>query len=180
MKVFILAGGYGTRLFPFTELIPKCLLPIKGKPVVRYIIENLISQGFKDIVLCINKKFSELFLHEFRDLDIEFSISEKPLGTAGEIFIAKKFIDDKFMVIYGDDLTFLDYSKLLEFHNVHKDAIASIVATSNVPLEFGVIIEEDDKVKIFKEKPNLGLLIWTGTAIFEPEALMIRGVFGVF
>ncbi len=88
-RFIVLAGGKGERLFPFSSVIPKCLIPVAGKPCVRWIVEDAIQQGFKDIVLCINKKDESNFMYEFRDLDIKFSVNCEPTGTEDELFVHK-------------------------------------------------------------------------------------------
>jgi mannose-1-phosphate guanylyltransferase len=95
LRFLVLAGGKGERLFPFSSIIPKCLIPVAGKPCVRWIIEDAIQQGFKDIVLCINKKDQSNFKYEFRDLDIKFSVSTQSKSTVDELINAdeKGFID---------------------------------------------------------------------------------------
>lgn len=174
MQIIILAGGRGTRMQPWTQIIPKCLLPVNGKPVSRHIIERLWQEGYKEIILCINKQFQQQFQHEFRDMGIEFSITESPKGTAGEVYYAlKKYpANGSFMVIYADDLTVLDHKKMWEVHT-RNNAVATIAVTNNVPLDVGIVQIERDQVVDFKEKPlikDLGLedsYVWIGTAIFD-------------
>ena len=173
MRVIILAGGKGTRMEPWTQFIPKCLLPIGGKPVSRYIVENLWQEGYKDIVLCFNKQFQQYFQHEFRDMDIEFSITDRPKGTAGEVYHALKHYptDNDFMVVYADDLTALDHKKMCEAHT-RNNAVATIAVTKNVPLDVGIVKIERRHVVDFKEKPLIKDLledsyVWVGTAIFD-------------
>lgn len=169
VKVFVLAGGQGTRLHPITYWIPKCLIPVAGKPCVRWIVERLIDSGL-EVVLCINRWAEKHFKHEFRDLKVLFSVSEEPLGTAGELFTARNLIDDTFMVIYGDDLTFLNYRDVLEFHKQQK-ADATLVITRNVPLDVGIVEIKNGRVVEFMEKPKLDKYSWTGIAVFEPMVL---------
>ena len=176
MRIIILAGGKGERMEPWTQFIPKCLLPVNGKAVSRHITEKLWQEGYKEIVLCINKQFQQQFQHEFRDMDIGFSITDRPMGTAGEIYYAlKKYPnDDDFMVIYADDLTALDHKKMWEAHT-RNNAISTIAVTKNVPLDVGIVKTERGYVVDFKEKPlikDLGLedsYVWIGTAIFDPS-----------
>jgi len=68
MKIYILAGGEGSRMQPWTSIFPKCLLPVGGKPVSRIIVERLIDEGFTEIILCINRIFEREFKHEYRDI----------------------------------------------------------------------------------------------------------------
>lgn len=170
MKFFVLAGGRGTRMTPYSEVIPKCLLPVAGKPCVRWIIEDIIDQGFDEIVLCINKEYEPNFRHEFRDLDVEYSVSEEPLGTVGEILCAKKLMDGTFVLRYGDDLTKIDYLALIDFHN-KEGATATLVLTTNVPLSVGVAELDGNRITKIREKPPLGLPAWAAIAVLDPRAV---------
>jgi len=142
-----------------------------GKPCVRWIIEDAIKQGFKDIVLCINKKDEPSFRYELRDLDVEFSVSEEPLGTVGEVLCARNLINDTFILRYGDDLTEIDYKSLV---NLHKECggTVTIAVTMGFRLPIGVIdLDDQGKVLRFMEKPLLGKPIWTAIAVLEPKAV---------
>lgn len=80
MRCLLLAGGLGSRLYPFSELIPKCLLPIAGIPCAYRIAKRMIDRGFTDVVICINAWMVEQFTFAFRDLPVQFSVSAEPLG----------------------------------------------------------------------------------------------------
>ena len=174
MRTIVLAGGEGARMQPWTQFVPKCLLPVNGKAVSRHIVDKLWEEGYKNIVLCINQEFQQHFRHEFRDVDIEFSVTDTPMGTAGEVFHALKHfpIGDDFMVVYADDLTVLDHNEMQEVHKTN-NAAATIAVTKNVPLDVGIAKLEGGYVADFKEKPvikDLGLknsYVWVGTAIFD-------------
>lgn len=161
----------GTRFHPLTLVIPKCLIPVAGKPAVRWIIEDIMAQGFHDIVLLINRQDEPLFRYEFRDLDLQFSVSEEPCGSAGEIFTARKFVQDTFIVHYGDDLTKVPYKEMVEFHR-KKGADATLAVTKKVPLEVGIIsLNHEGRVVSFAEKPFLGKNAWAAVSVFEPLVL---------
>jgi len=182
IPVFVLAGGKGERFKPYTEVIPKCLIPVAGKPCVRHIIDALIEQRFDNITLCINQKDEAVFLHEFRDVPrdvMKLSVSAGPLGTAGEVHDVWGVHEQEegFMVIYGDDLTFRDYRAFYEYHKSikrmttreHLTFGGSVVLTDNVIVPFGVVSRDVDSrvVTSFNEKPHQALTIWVGVAIFE-------------
>jgi len=170
MKLFILAGGKGTRLSPYTDIIPKCLVHIAGKPCVRWIIEDAIDQGFDDIVLCINKKDELSYRHEFRDIDLTYSVSEEPIGTVGEVLCAKRFIDDTFILRYGDDLTEIYYEGMVNFHKA-REAAATLALTTQVPLEIGLADVKGDEIIKMREKPVIGQPAWTAIAVLEPQVI---------
>ena len=174
VPVFVLAGGKGDRFKPYTDIIPKCLIPVAGKPCVRHIVETLFEQGFEDITLCVNEKDLPLFEHEFRDLNVGFSASRRPFGTAGELvkaFNASIWEDHPaIMVIYGDDLTFRDYRELFKFHG-EMEGSASLALTDNFRIPVGGVTYEKIGllVKRFEEKPSIKDPIWVGVAVFGPE-----------
>jgi NDP-sugar pyrophosphorylase family protein len=171
LRVFILAGGKGERFFPFTSLIPKCLIPVAGKPCVRRIVEDAMQQGYTDIVLCINKKDELHFQYEFRDLDVKFSVSSQTTGTVDELLCAKELIDDTFILRYGDDLTEVSFKDFVAFHLARK-AIATLPYTTELRLPVGVLkISPSGAVKDFIEKPKLGKPSWIGIAVLEPRVL---------
>jgi len=107
-------------------------------------------------------------------MDIKFSITDTPMGTAGEVYHALMNYppDDSFMVVYADDLTALDHKKMWAAHT-NNDAVATIAVTKNVPLDVGIVKTERGRAVAFKEKPlikDLGLedgYVWVGTAIFD-------------
>ncbi|RLJ01319.1 MAG: hypothetical protein DRP11_04590 [Candidatus Aenigmatarchaeota archaeon] len=174
MRVFILAGGLGTRIFPFSTVVPKPLLPVAGVPCVRWIVETLLEQGFTDIYLCINKSSESNFKHEFRDLKVKFSVTEGPMGTAGELLHAKKYIKGDFLLVYGDDLTEINYAEMVEFHKKYK-AKATLAVTTGFTLPVGVVtfnwIDNNvyGEVESFREKPCLTQFVWTGSAILPKQ-----------
>lgn len=175
VRLFVLAGGKGERFFPFSSVIPKCLIPVAGKPCIRWIIEDALAQGFDDIVLCINKNDSSSYRHELRDVNLKYSISEEAHGTVGELLCARNFVTGPFVLRYGDDLTETNYLELLRFH-VEKKAIATLVVTTELDLPVGIVdVAECGKVVGFVEKPKLGRPSWVGIAVFEPRALDFFG-----
>ena len=174
VKFLVLAGGKGERMAPYTDIIPKCLLPVAGIPCVRWIIDDILFQwGWspEDIILCINRKFENHFKHEFRDLSIKFSITEEPRGTGSEILAAKRFLDSNtFILRYGDDLTDVDYHLLLRLHQ-SKKALITLGLTKRVKLPVGVVVLDGDRVVAIKEKPYLNHNTWMGVAVMDSSVL---------
>lgn len=171
MKAFVLAAGVGTRVQPYTSLIPKPLFPVGGKPCIRYILNRLIRQGLEDIVVCVNDSHLSMFKHELRDLDISFSISSKPLGTAGEIVNCRDLIDDDFLIYYADELTDINLKKLVEFHNSKKDGLATLAIVNQFPLPVGLINLKGSEVQSIEEKPSINISFWVGIAVIRKEIL---------
>ena len=176
MKAVILSGGLGSRLKPFTEVIPKPLLPIGEKAVLEIQIEHLKNNGFDHIFLATNYKseYIENFFGNGSKYGVKLSISkeEKPLGTAGPVKLLQNQLNNEpFLVMNGDILTLLSYRKLYEFA-CSKETLLTI-ATKDIytPFQFGNIHTEGDFVTGIEEKPNIKTTILAGIYIFKPEIL---------
>ena len=104
MKAIILAGGFGTRLRPYTNSLPKPMLPLDKKPILEHLIDWVKKNGLTEIVLCVSykrKKIQDYFKDGAKfGVKIEYAISKKPLATAGQLKTAEKFIDDTFVCLY--------------------------------------------------------------------------------
>lgn len=178
MRGMILAAGKGTRLKPLTDEIPKPMVPILGKPVIDYIIENLYDNGFDEIMINLNYKAKLLKRHiesmSTGGCKIDFSIEPVPLGTAGGVKVVEGFFKDTFLVIGGDDLTDINIKDVVKFHK-KKRAIATIALSQVKDVEqYGVVvIDRLGKIVEFQEKPDKeeakSNWINTGIYIFEPE-----------
>ncbi|PIU24229.1 hypothetical protein COT12_02165, partial [Candidatus Berkelbacteria bacterium CG08_land_8_20_14_0_20_39_8] len=122
-KAIVLVGGEGTRLRPFTYELPKALLPIQGKPMVLHVLEQLKTFGISEIILAIGykgEKIQEYFGdgHQF-GLNIHYVVEKKPLGTAGPLRLAKKYLTESFFIVWGDILSHLDLADFMNFHKEH-------------------------------------------------------------
>jgi len=175
MKAFVLAGGSGSRMAPYTDVMPKCLLPVNGSPCVRIIIQRMLDSGIeeKDVVLCINEWAQKHFAHEFRDLKIQFNISPRPYGTAGELADASMLIENTNILHYGDDLTKVDYFELINRHR-EWNADLTLASTNQVYLNLGLITIQNGmsngRIVLWKEKPFLpSVLAWAAVAVFNRD-----------
>ncbi|MBW2982011.1 nucleotidyltransferase family protein [Candidatus Woesearchaeota archaeon] len=181
MKAIILAGGLGTRLRPLTDNTPKPLLPIKGKPIMQYAIENLKKQGIKDIILGISyhaDKIKEYFGDGSKlGVNIQYSIEEEPLGTGGAVKQAAENIKEPFILAWGDNLMNVNFNEMLEIHK-RNSAVLTMALTPREDVEnFGAARLEGEKIIGFVEKPKReeapSNLINAGAFIINPEALDI-------
>jgi mannose-1-phosphate guanylyltransferase/phosphomannomutase len=123
-----MAGGQGTRLRPLTSNQPKPMVPIVNKPVVQHILELLQRHGVNDVVMTV-AFMSQMLRNHFGDgssmgMNIEYSVEETPLGTAGSVKNAESALDETFLVISGDALTDFDLTRVVEFHRERGDSIA--------------------------------------------------------
>jgi len=173
MKAVILAGGLGTRLKPFTEIIPKPLLPIGEKSVLEIQIERLRDAGFNQIFLATNYK-SDYIENFFGDgsrygVQLKFSKEEFPLGTAGPLLLLKNELIEPFLVMNGDILSLIDFKKFYDFA-ISKDALLTIAIKEEItPFAFGNIFFDGDIVTGIEEKPNIVMYILAGIYIMKPE-----------
>jgi len=122
-QAVILAGGLGTRMKPYTEKTPKPMVPVGGRPFLEYITNHLKKSGIKDIVICASYLHEHIEEH-FGDgsafgVKIRYSVEPEPLGTGGALKLAEKLLDDKFVLLYGDNFWPLNYRKIFEEYEKH-------------------------------------------------------------
>ena len=175
-KAIILSGGLGTRLRPFTEIIPKPLLPIGEKAIMEIQIERLKLSGFNHIFLATNYK-SDYVENFFGDgsrygVNLEISKEEQPLGTAGPIkLLENKLQGNSFIVMNGDILTLLDFGKFYDFAN-SKDSLLTITVKKVVTAyAFGNILFDNDRVVSIEEKPDFITYALAGIYLMKSEIL---------
>ncbi|MCO6499799.1 MAG: NTP transferase domain-containing protein [Vicingus serpentipes] len=175
MKVVILAGGLGTRLKPFTDLIPKPLLPLGEKSLLELQIELLKNHGFDEIFLAVNYK-AEMIKSQLGDgsrygVKLKYSLEEKPLGTCGPVALLKNELkEEPFLLMNGDILTKANFSEIYNYALQFKDSDFTII-TKNIttPFRFGSITSDGDYVTSVEEKPNLKFEILAGMYIIKPQ-----------
>lgn len=180
MKAVVMAGGAGSRLRPLTINHPKPMVPMVNKPVIGHIVDLLKRHGIKDVVVTLQYRAEDIqdYLGDGSHwgMNIQYSVEEAPLGTAGSVKQAQKALDETFIVISGDAVTDIDLSAVVEYHRAKK-ALATITLyhVAN-PLEYGVVIVDDDgRIEQFLEKPSWGEVISdtvnTGIYVLEPQVL---------
>lgn len=180
MKALFLAGGLGTRLKPITNELPKPMVPIMGKPLLERNIEKLKRHGITEIILstCYKPQIIEDYFGDGSKLGVRISYiaEDRPLGTAGAIKNAQKYIDDTFLVFNADILSDIDVSDMIRQHRKRGAQVTIAVTRVANPSAYGVIeYDENGFVTAFKEKPrpheSRSNLINAGTYIFEPQVL---------
>ena len=196
MKAVILAGGLGTRLQPYTFFIPKPMLPLGNKPLLEHIIEWLksssnTSSGDKvidHIVLCVS------YLHRtiedyFEDgnrfgVKIEYSRSERPLATAGQLKTAEKLLDDTFVCLYGDSVYEFNLSNMIYEHRKSKAFVSMALLPYKTKLKYGFIDvngrEGNNRITSWTEKPEVSGLINIGCYVIEPKFLTLIPISSAF
>lgn len=182
-RAVILAGGLGTRLRPYTKVLPKPLMPIGPYPILEVVIRQLAQAGFEHITLAVNHqaKIIQAFFNSGENLGvyIDYSFEAKPLGTMGPL----KIIADlpiNFLVMNGDVLTDLNFKHFYDFHAKDNNLFTIASCKRDLPSEFGVldIGEKDSTLKGFREKPiiqyNVSMGIYMVSRMileFIPEGL---------
>ncbi len=177
MKAVILAGGLGSRLRPFTEIIPKPLLPIGEKSVLEIQIEQLKKYGFDEIFLATNYK-SEYVENFFGDgsrygIKLKISKEQKPLGTAGPLTLLKNELLEPFLVMNGDILTQLDFKAMYDFACSKSTWLTIAIKEYIMPFSFGNVFFDGDYVTGIQEKPDIKHNILAGIYVMKPEIFSI-------
>lgn len=177
MKAVIMAGGFGSRLKPLTNDLPKPMVPIINKPIIHYIVELLKSYGINDIAMTLGYK-PERIMDYFGDgsefcCNIEYFVEKIPLGTAGSVKNTQKFIgNENFVVISGDAFTNIDLNEMYELHVASNQLATIAVKEVGDPSGFGVVkYSKDCIIRGFIEKPVFSIekTVNTGIYIFKPE-----------
>lgn len=174
--VFIMAGGFGTRLKPLTDHCPKPMLPVGGRPLLETIILSLKAQGFYTFYISTHY-LPEKIQEHFGDgnthgIEIEYVHEDEPLGTGGALsLLPKEKIDTSFIVINGDVLTNMDFEKLLTFHEKHHATATMCVREFQYQLPYGVVISKDNVIEKMIEKPSYHFDVNTGIYVISPQVL---------
>jgi len=173
MKAVILAGGLGTRLKPFTEIIPKPLLPVGEKSLLEIQLERLRISGFDEIYLATNYKseYIENFFGDGSRYGVRLFISKEkePLGTAGPLRLIKDKLNEPFLVMNGDILCSVDFKKFYDFALSKETHLTLALKKEILPFAFGNIFFEGDFVTGIQEKPDIITYILAGIYIMKPE-----------
>jgi len=175
LKAVVLAGGKGTRLAPYTSILPKPLMPIGDMPILEVMLMQMKRAGVDEVILAVGHLASLMRAYfgygEQWEMNIHYSYEKEPLGTTGPIAMVKD-LNDTFLVTNGDVLTTLDLNDLFDFH--HKEGgIATIaVHKRHVRIDLGVVQSNaDHRVTGYIEKPTNEYTVSMGIYVFEPRIL---------
>lgn len=173
--VVIMAGGKGTRLEPFTRILPKPLIPLGHKAAIELIIDNFFDSGFKKFILSVNyrKEFIKMYFDEMKPLgyELEFVEESRPLDTIGSLSLMKDILHETFVVSNCDMILEVEWSKALEFHKSNGNMITMLGALKDFKIPYGVIQIEDQMYMGIMEKPEYNFLVNLGVYIMEPSVL---------
>lgn len=178
MKAVIMAGGKGSRLRPLTCNKPKPMVPVLNKPVMEYAVELLKRHGITEIAVT-TQYLPDVIRGYFGDgsafgVRLHYFEETVPLGTAGSVKNAEKFLDESFLVISGDGITDYDLTAAIEYHRQKGGIVSLVLARESTPLEYGVVMcDEQGKIIRFLEKPSWSEVfsdtVNTGIYVIEPK-----------
>jgi len=175
MRAVILAGGKGTRLAPYTTVLPKPLMPIGDMPILELVLRQLKVAGIQRVTIAVGH-LAELLRAFFGDgtrigLKIDYSFEDTPLGTVGPLTLIEG-LNETFLMMNGDVLTTLDYRDLIRHHR-ESGAVATIATRArDVKIDFGVLrFDPDGWLVDYSEKPTLQYFVSMGVYVFEPSIL---------
>jgi dTDP-glucose pyrophosphorylase len=175
MPVVIMAGGEGSRLKPFTNILPKPLIPLNDKTVIEKIIDSFTDNGFHNFFLTVNFK-GKILSAFFEELEPDYSIGfveeQTPLGTAGSLQMLKEELKSTFLLTNCDVIIDLDHGDLIDFHNKNNCEITLVASAKKLTIPYGACeIDEQGFLSKIIEKPSLDYLINAGLYVIEPSAL---------
>jgi NDP-sugar pyrophosphorylase family protein len=175
-RAVILAGGKGTRLYPYTAVLPKPLVPVADRPILELLIRQLARNGFTHIDLSvghlgglIKAYFDHANLPEGTEL--HYWWEDEPLGTAGALRRIEHLGDAPFLAMNGDLLTTLDFAQLMRFHGGHDAPLTVATHRQNLDVPLGVIESDDGYVTDYVEKPTMRFDVSMGVYAYDPEVL---------
>lgn len=175
VPVVINAGGRGTRLDPFTKVLPKPLIPVGDLPIIELIMKEYQAYSCNDFHIIVNYK-RELMKAYFADNEKKYNITwydeDKPLGTGGGLSLLKGRFNDTFFFANCDALLTANYERMLQFHKENGNVITMICAYKTLDIPYGIVeIGLNGKIDKMREKPTMSFLTNTGIYIVEPEVV---------
>ncbi|NBS37346.1 MAG: CBS domain-containing protein [Actinobacteria bacterium] len=173
--VVIMAGGRGERLRPLTDLTPKPMIAVGGRPILETIISQFLEQGFRTIYLAINYLGDSIREH-FGDgtsigASIEYLAEDRPLGTAGALSLMQMKPESPLIVMNGDLLTRLNFAALVDFHQSHAADLTVVVRDDEFQVPYGVVATEGENIVAIEEKPVKRVRVNAGIYVLSPSAL---------
>lgn len=175
LRAILLAGGRGTRLAPYTTVLPKPLMPIGDMPIAEILIRQLKRAGVREITFSVGYLSSLLraYFEGGKKFDVKISYSEEtqPLGTAGPLALVPN-LESTFLVANGDILTTLDFKKMIQTHRKKKSTATVGIFSKKVTIDLGVLkLSRTGALEDYIEKPTFSYDVSIGCYVFEPEVL---------
>ncbi len=174
IPVVIMAGGKGTRLYPYTKIIPKPLIPIGDKTILEHIIDKFKNYGVREFYITINykKNMIKAYLDEqAKDINIHYIEEEEFLGTAGSLFMLKDKIKGTFFLSNCDILVEANYEKLLNYHKKNNNKITVVTSLKQYTIPYGIMETEFGKITRLREKPEYNFQVNTGVYVLDSSII---------
>jgi len=175
VPVVIMAGGLGTRLYPYTKILPKPLIPIGEIPIIEHIINRFNHCGINKFFLVVNhkKNMIKAYFNELqKGYEVSFVDEERPLGTGGGLSLLKGKIDTTFILSNCDILIEEDYEKVYNYHKKENNIITMICSLKTIKIPYGVVeINPTGEIEEIREKPEFSFFTNTGMYIVEPKVI---------
>jgi NDP-mannose synthase len=174
-KAVVLAGGRGTRLAPYTSVLPKPLMPVADRAILEIVVDQLESHGIVDVSFCVGY-LSHLIRAVFDNrangqARITYVQEQEPLGTAAPLHLVEG-LDDTFLVMNGDVLTTLDYGELVRQHKESGNVVTIATYVRSIKIDYGILhLDVSSRVREFDEKPEIVSPVSMGIYVMEPEVL---------
>ena len=171
----VMAGGFGSRLLPLTERMPKPLLRVDGKPILFILLDQILNEGFDQVYLTLHYRSEDIIravnqLSRYRDR-IQFVVEPQPMGTAGALARLPVRPQHPFLVMNADLLTEVPMQELLRYHLVEDNVVTVATKLETYDVPYGVVDLAGSQVIGFREKPTYKMFINTGIYVFDPSAL---------
>jgi NDP-sugar pyrophosphorylase family protein len=175
VKAVVLAGGRGTRLAPYTTILPKPLLPVGDRSILEIVVDQLEQAGVVDIRFSVGY-LSHLIRAVFdnrpaSDASISYVAEQDALGTAAPLRLMND-LDSTFIVMNGDVLTTLDFGDVVRYHREQDNALTIATHNRSIKIDYGILhVDVTDRVRAFEEKPEIVSAVSMGIYVMEPEVL---------
>lgn len=177
IPVVIMAGGEGTRLYPYTKILPKPLIPVGDVPIMEHIIDYFCRYGIQNYYVTVNYKKTMIrsyFSEVSRPYHIQYIEEDCPLGTAGSLSLIDKSFDAPFFLTNCDILIRADYEDIYNYHRKSENVITMVTALKNDIIPYGVVYaKENGEVCRIEEKPRRSYFVNTGMYVINPQIIQM-------
>ena len=175
IPVVMMAGGLGTRLYPYTKILPKPLIPVGEQPIAELIIDRFRDFGCHDFTMIVNYKrgmIKSYFTDLEKDYTVHFADEDVFMGTGGGLCLLKGKIQSPFFFTNCDTLLDVDFGDIYEYHKKHGNLVTMICAFKHYTVPYGVVeLGQDGGIAAMREKPELDFLTNTGVYVVEPRVV---------
>lgn len=173
VPVVIMAGGLGTRLYPYTKILPKALIPVRDMPISEHILQSFHKRGCKEFHMIINHKkdmIKAYYNEAEKEYHIMFHEEKVPLGTGGGIRLLKDIITNTFILTNCDILIVHDVAEIVRHHKEQHNVVTMVCSLKNFEIPYGIVnFAEGGEIISFEEKPKMSFFTNTGYYILEPD-----------